>query len=264
MALNPGNDMERNETLAKIYRAAANEAAPARLDAAIRAAARREAGAGPRPLSRLRAWRVPVSLAAMLVLSATLVLMMREEGADRLETAVELAPPREAAAVRPPESQARPAEAQAPASPPRAAQSRVQPPAVNMAPTEPPAAPQAEQKILAGKAELTQPEAPPEPRREVAAMADAARPMMRAAPAPAAVDAAPGRMARSAPAASSEAAALAAPPLWQDLIDQPADKWVQRILEWQRAGRSADAEALVREFIRRFPKQPLPAEIRQP
>jgi hypothetical protein len=52
--------------------------------------------------------------------------------------------------------------------------------------------------------------------------------------------------------------------LWQDLIDQPADKWIQRILEWQRAGRSADAEALVREFVRRFPQQPLPPEIRQP
>ena len=264
MALNPGNDMERDETLAKIYRAAANESAPARLDAAIRAAARREAGAGPRPLSRLRAWRVPVSLAAMLVLSATLVLMMREEGADRLETAVEPAPPREAAAVRLPEPQARPAEAQAPASPPRAAQSRVQPPAANMAPPEPPAVPQAEQKILVGKAELTQPEAPPEPRREVAAMADGARPMMRAVPAPAAADASPGRMARSAPAASPAAAASAAPPLWQDLIDQPADKWIQRILEWQRAGSSADAEILVREFVRRFPDQPLPAEIRKP
>ena len=88
--------------------------------------------------------------------------------------------------------------------------------------------------------------------------------MMRAAPAPAAADAAAGRIARSAPAASTAAVASAVPPLWQDLIDQPADKWVQRILEWQRAGRSADAETLVREFVRRFPDQPLPAEIRKP
>jgi hypothetical protein len=51
--------------------------------------------------------------------------------------------------------------------------------------------------------------------------------------------------------------------LWQDLIDQPSDKWIQRILEWQRAGRSADAVALVREFRRRFPEQSLPAEIHQ-
>ena len=264
MALNSGNDMERDESLDRLYRATAAEQPPARFDAAIRAAARREAGAGPRSLSRLRTWQVPVSLAAVLVLSATLVLMMREEGADRLESAVEPASPRVAAPVRPPEPQARPAEAQAPASPPRAAQSRVQPPAANMAPPKLPEVPQAEQKILAGKAELTQPEAPPEPRREVAAMADGARPMMRAAPAPAAADAPTGRMARSAPAASPAAAASAAPPLWQDLIDQPADKWIQRILEWQRAGRSADAEALVREFVRRFPQQPLPAEIRQP
>lgn len=262
MALNSGNDREHDELLAKRYREAANESPPARLDAAIRAAARREAGAGPRPLSRLRAWRVPVSLAAVLVLSATLVLMMREEGADRLETAVEPVPPRAVAPERPAELQPRPAEAQAPASPSRAPQSRAQPPAADMTPPAPLAAPQAEQKVLAGNA--VPPESSPEPRREVAAMAETARPMISAAPAPAAADAdaAAGRMARSAPAAA--AVASAAPPLWQDLIDQPADKWIQRILEWQRAGRSADAEALVREFVRRFPQQPLPPEIRQP
>ena len=114
------------------------------------------------------------------------------------------------------------------------------------------------------------PEATPEPPASLAAeaplpapvLADPPAPPALAAPAPAAADSAAGRMARSAPAAAT--VALAAPPLWQDLIDQPADKWIQRILEWQRAGRSADAEALVREFVRRFPQQPLPPEIRQP
>ncbi len=260
MALNSGNDREHDELLAKRYREAANEAPPVRLDAAIRAAARREAGAGPRPLSRLRAWRVPVSLAAVLVLSATLVLMMREEGTDQLETAVEPVSPGAVAPERPAEPQALPAEALTPASPSRAPQSRAQSPAADIAPPAPLVAPQVEQKILAGNA--VPPESSPEPRLEVAAMAEMARPMMSAAPAPAAADSAAGRMARSAPAAAT--VALAAPPLWQDLIDQPADKWIQRILEWQRAGRSADAEALVREFVRRFPQQPLPPEIRQP
>ena len=190
-------------------------------------------------------------------LSATLVLMMREEGADRLETAVEPLPPRAVAPDRPAEPQAR-TEAQAPASPSRAPQSRAQLPATDIAPPAPQAAPQIEQKVLAGNAVPA--ESPPEPRREVAAMSETARPMMSAAPATA--DAAAGRIARSAPAAA--AVASAPPPLWKDLIDQPADKWIQRILEWQRAGRSADAEALVREFVRRFPQQPLPPEIRQP
>jgi hypothetical protein len=264
MALKSGNEMEHDESLAGLYREASNEVPPARFDEAIRAAARREAGAGPRSLSRLRAWRVPVSLAAVVVLSATLVLMMREEGADRLETALEPALRAAVAPERPAEPQARSAEAQTPAAPPRAPQSPVRPPAADIPPPAPLAAPQAEQKVLAGNAGPALPEAPPEPRREVAAMADAARPMMRAAPAPAAADAAAGRIARSAPAASTAAVASAVPPLWQDLIDQPADKWVQRILEWQRAGRSADAETLVREFVRRFPDQPLPAEIRKP
>lgn len=264
MALKSGNEMEHDESLTGLYREASNEAPPARFDEAIRAAARREAGAGPRSLSRPRAWRVPVSLAAVVVLTATLVLMMREEGADRLESAFEPVLPQAAAPVTPPEPQDRPVAAQAPASPPRAPQSRVQSSAAPLAPSALPTAPQAEQKVLAGNSEQALSEAPPEARREVATMADAARPMMRAAPAPAATDAAAGRMARSAPSASAPAVASAAPPLWQDLIDQPADKWVQRILEWQRAGRSADAEALVREFLRRFPQQPLPAEIRQP
>lgn len=249
MALNSGDEMEHDESLAKVYRAAANEAPPARLDAAIRAASRRQAGAGPRPLSGLRTWRVPVSLAAMLVLSATLVLMMREEGADPLETALEPAPLRELAPGRPFEPQARSADAQAPLPPPPAAQSRVRPPAADIAPPASLAAPPTAQKVFAGNAEPTPLAAPPEPRREVAAMAEAARPMMRSAP---------------APAASPAAAASAAPPLWQDLIDQPSDKWIQRILEWQRAGRSADAVVLVREFRRRFPEQSLPAEIHQP
>ena len=58
MALNSGNDRERDELLAKRYREAANESPPARLDAAIRAAARREAGCRRRrrtPQNRLPA-----------------------------------------------------------------------------------------------------------------------------------------------------------------------------------------------------------------
>ena len=65
--------------------AAAREEPPARLDAAILAAARREAGARPRPLgSLLRGWRVPVSIAAVVVMSMSLVMLVREEGGDRL------------------------------------------------------------------------------------------------------------------------------------------------------------------------------------
>src|SRR5690606_14950444 len=60
----------------------------AELDDAIRAAARREVAAGPRRAG-IRRWTVPVSLAAVVVLSVSVVTMMREQGADQLESMVE-------------------------------------------------------------------------------------------------------------------------------------------------------------------------------
>jgi hypothetical protein len=133
MPLN-AKDGERDRGLDRAYGAAAREEPPARLDAAILAAARREVGARPRPLSsRLRTWRVPVSIAAVVVMSVSLVMLVREEGGDRLmdsgvpaSRSVEPASPppaRDSAISRerraPPEERAEPA-AQDPASGPPA------------------------------------------------------------------------------------------------------------------------------------------------
>jgi hypothetical protein len=67
------------------YRASSEEP-PAALDDAIRAAARREVGTRPRlagsPFSG--SWRVPVSIAAVVVVSATLIVMLVERDAHRL------------------------------------------------------------------------------------------------------------------------------------------------------------------------------------
>ncbi len=96
---------DRDPGLDRLYGAAPRDEPPARLDAAIQAAARREVGARPRPLSALRRWRVPVSIAAVLVLSASLVMLMKEEGGHDL-------------LMQPgPGDFARPAEAPAPPSP---------------------------------------------------------------------------------------------------------------------------------------------------
>ena len=96
MALNR-NDMDRDPGLDRVYALGEREEPPARLDDAIRAAARREVGARPALQGKTRrAWYVPVSLAAVLVLSVTLVTLMREEGADRFD----VPPP---AAVPPPD-----------------------------------------------------------------------------------------------------------------------------------------------------------------
>jgi hypothetical protein len=82
----PG-DAERDPRLDRLYHEASREEPPAHLDAAILAAAHREAGARPRPLSaRLHAWRVPVSIAAVVVLSVSLVTLVREEGGGELDS----------------------------------------------------------------------------------------------------------------------------------------------------------------------------------
>jgi hypothetical protein len=82
-----GGDAERDPRLDRLYREVPCEEPPARLDAAILAAAHREAGARPRAASaRLHAWRVPVSVAAVVMLSVSVVTLVREEGGDKLDS----------------------------------------------------------------------------------------------------------------------------------------------------------------------------------
>lgn len=84
------NDSERDARLTAIYRAAADDAPPRALDAAILAAARREVGARPRPagFAFSNSWRTSLSIAAVLVLSVSLVTLLREEAPELV------APPR--------------------------------------------------------------------------------------------------------------------------------------------------------------------------
>lgn len=264
MALTPGPDPERDERLAQAYGAGAHEAPPAHLDDAIRAAARRAVAARPRSSTRLHAWRAPAALAAVVVLSVTVAVMMREQGADRLEPLPPAVAPQEA--LPPPApvtdarqgSTARPAPAAAPESPVAAPA----PPVAALERSRPASQPAAK----AGLSVESQQEVavvPPAPVREPA-MADAARDTasantsarMRAAPQAEAW----APMAPTRPAAMSAAAPASA--LWQDLLGAPAEKWIQRIVDWRRGGRGADADALAAEFRRRFPERQLPDEAR--
>lgn len=81
------NDMERDARLAALYRAAAQNEPPAALDAAIRAAARRAVSSKPRLAGSLfsRSWGVPVSIAAVIVLSVSIVTVIREEAPEIVE-----------------------------------------------------------------------------------------------------------------------------------------------------------------------------------
>ena len=276
--MNPGPDMEHDPQLAEIYRAGAGAGAgaeagpPARLDDAIRAAARREVKAGPRR-SGLRRWQLPLSLAAVLVLSVTVVTQMREQGADRPEAL--LLPPANVQPRLAEPSRADPAPPQMTAIPKAEVSRRDKPtfvpdrpaaPAIQTPTEPPPSAKTSEQKMMAAPAES--PAVPAGVDTAPAAAEDAAgarlerqapRSLVRSAPAPLA-----DRPAGSSAAVPARSAVMAAPDpaAWRDLVTAPPERWIERIVELRRAGKTADADALAAEFGRRFPAQHLPAEAR--
>jgi len=279
---NMTGDLERDPRLEKAYRAGAHEEPPAHLDAAIRAAARRAVGAGPVGAMRFRNWSVPLSLAAVVVLSVTVVTMMRDEGGDRWEAPSSPAMTEKTAPLLPeavPElggnrladrlDQAIPAEPQQSATLPGA--SRPAPARVAPEPALPPAAEMAQRarKSAAPRAkiaadEVARAEEDKEARRErmQSAPTAAPQPQLRSAP-PASGDTAAGY--GSTAESSPPVAALTDAPqsrLWKDLIHQPPEKWIQRITELHRAGKTADADALAVEFRRRFPGERLPVDVR--
>jgi hypothetical protein len=278
MTRNP--DMEHDPQLAATYRAGANAEPPAHLDDAIRAAARREVAAGPRRAG-IRRWAVPVSLAAVLVLSVSVVTMMREQGADRLDSLT--LPPAETPAARmqsetmqseivkresaePPTAAAPEAMPKRRSAPPPAA-APVPPAAQAEAPAPAPAlsgrAAEAERSVADSRAKAMAAESSrvedSAARREYAP-----QPQLRSAPAPMA-DAVGGAGASAAKPAAPATAMSTAPAksvLWQDLIKEPPEKWVQRIAELRRTGQTAAADALVAEFRRRFPDARVPEDLR--
>jgi hypothetical protein len=97
----PDDNLARDPRLSRLLEAAGGEEPPAALDAAILAAARREVGArphvvdvgdstaqAPQPVAldtrAKRNWYVPVSIAAVLVMSASLVMVVHEEKSDEI------------------------------------------------------------------------------------------------------------------------------------------------------------------------------------
>ncbi len=227
MALNEHNPgasggVERDPLLDRAYRGAATEEPPARLDAAILAAARREAGARPRPLgAALHAWRIPMSIAAVVVLSVSLVTLIGEEGG----VSIEPSPP---PAVAPPVAQSRPA-AELDS---RKQLMKEQVSGSARAPSAPlpaPATPRQDAPVALSKSE---PAAAPEARRERAA------------------------------SASGRLAVEEQQPVWRGYEQEPPWRWLERIEELRRLGQRTEAESMLAEFRRRFPGHPLPPGLR--
>ena len=280
---------ERDPRIERLYREAARQEPPAHLDAAILAAARREAGAGPRSLaSTLRRWQVPISIAAVVVVSASLVILMQEEEGKRDE----------AAAVRAiPVPADQPAAPPAPDAPPAIAKEAVRraPEAtVSVRPalrddreararSEVHARPQPEAAAPAapGAGDLAPPAGKRSPQpflgapstgeqesvaRSAAGRATADR-TARAEVAPSEVQSAPPRaeVRRVAPVAGALATKPSEqdrPPVWHGFEMEPPEKWLQRIEELKVQGREAEAQEMLAEFRRRFPEHPLPSSLR--
>lgn len=286
----PGN-ADRDPGLDRLYRAAGGEHPPAHLDAAILAAAHREAGARPqsRPTA-LRRWHVPVSIAAVVVLSVTLVTLVNEEGGEPL---MQASPP--PAPAEPPGAQpVRPVPALPEAErvrPPAAASATVRPAPRGEIHAEAPVAlgkmadsaaggvapvPLQEQGAGAASAPDAAARSQPQPFRDVPVPAEryAAAPRaasaedvgarakaaagrgvapMAAAPAPESARA--GAMAQARKEAVADSGKV---PVWQGFESEPPQKWLERIAELKRQERAAEAEGMLAEFKRRFPSHPLP------
>jgi len=284
MALNERDT--RDPRLERLYREAASEAPPAHLDAAILAAARRDVGARPRSLSTaLRRWQVPVSIAAVVVVGVSLVTLMMEEGVDRLG---EIGIPPVTAPADKPVSELKQAPPAAAAT--GAAQQQVE----SQARAEQEASrDDSKRAVDLGKMEATSPRtgdsaansgmgaAAPSPAAEPFPKPLAAPPLLaqeRAATAPTdtvtasrpeAASPAPGERRSTAPATDvpqpkimaramvAKPAASDRQPVWQGLEKEPPEKWVVRIEELIREGRTAEAEEMRAEFKRRFPDHSL-------
>jgi len=288
----------RDPRLDEAYRQTTRDEPPAELDERIRAAARRAVDARPQSLPARAAadrrrswsvrWRVPLSIAATVLIAATLTLMVQEE---------ERRPREEAPA--PATSTDR---MSAPAAKPEAARRDASPSSSGTSTTsmpQSPAVPLEEQRSS------TRPSAPTPPqslekRREQAVEAERnaapTAPPSAAAPSGAAASAADGAASRAAQPASEAVTALppkaAAPPpamapaapepanrlsqpLSRDreLGDRPAramresplarspEEWIAEIRRLKAQGREADATAELAEFRRRYPDYVLPTDL---
>ncbi|HUP94789.1 MAG TPA: hypothetical protein VM164_07765 [Burkholderiales bacterium] len=297
---------EQDERIAGLYRRISVEDPPPYLDARIAEAARLDPGSG---VARKRRewwilWRVPFAVAAVALVSVSLVSLMMEHGGGELTLAPgdsQLRAPTVDAMPVP--SQAQP-EMQPQRDQPTTAQSQSQtgasgynktdavaerralaressrarerpaasPPAVVLAPEPPPAAPPTAMRDAATISERSA------VRAEIGAAAGArdlqkeqAQPMPAPAQAPAPLQSRAATAATAAPAArafkradsvESEAAlASAVSKLIVELSGRPPAEWLERVATLRREARRPEADALLDEFRRRYPDQPIPADL---
>lgn len=270
--LEPGGDQE-DTRIAQLYREASIDEPPARLHAAVRAAARGavDGRSTEKPSSWWTLWRVPFAVAAVAVVSASLVTLVMEESGERVA---------EVTAPAPRHDEERPSTAEPEsnreilADAPVADKQRRSPPAAHRSPSPavmPPSplsesAPasqveheQALTPLALGQGSavaLPTPEADTRPSTEPKMSTGSVRERaaMRAAPATA-----PATRADRAEAARQSPPDIAA--LKTELEKEPPARWIERIGTLRREGRRLEADALLAEFKRRYPEELVPSAI---
>ena len=298
MAVNDAHpdSSDRDAHIAALYRQAAREEPPARLDQSVRRSAREIAGT-PAVRHPWR-WHLPLAAAAVAIVSASLVTLMLEQGPDHVQpqpdstrsTVQKRAHPQAGPLAEP----SGPTTAESPEA--RGAQSvetkrqSARPSYRKDVPPVPQAADQHGSQV-AGEAQSSRSEidtrensspgevTPSTPRvgggLASAPFGSAAR-VEQAPPTPAPTEASPPERIGTAPAAKplqrqvSPAASMerrdtktATVPesLLSGLEGRPPSAWFERILELRKQERRADAEVLLAEFKRRYPHEPLPAAL---
>lgn len=262
-------DDPQDKELAALYRAAAGEQPPAGLDARILAAAReaatppREGIGAPRAGAWLKRWRIPVALAATVLMTSTLTLMVRDNAVDDLSP---VAPVPRIEARKTDAAPPAPATISAPAAAREsAATARPSPQPATGAPERTPAndglaARRMERAATpVGATGNLESAVKDEPRPSVAAKsAGPTAGATAAAPAAALSDPA---AARADSAASAESAARSAQ---SERAGESPERWLAGIRALRQQGRIAEAEESLAQFRKRYPQFPLPEDMRQP
>lgn len=243
--------------LSDLYRAAPAENPPERLDAAIQAAARRAAGARPRAAggALLRAWRVPLSIAAVLVMSVSMVtLTVRHKGGQLMEPPLPAGAPALSSEATTAAATAGGAGTAGKAASVTAAKSTVAGDSRKSAVADvvEPARPSGAAVSKPQEASVASTGVPP-PQAFVPSAAPAA-------PAESRVAAAQEEQAGGAPSRALARPSPAAPPvaaLARELETQPPEKWLDKILILRQQGRTREADELLAEFRKRHPNHPV-------
>lgn len=266
--------------LGALYRTAAQEAPSPGLDARILAAARdaatppREATATLRPKSWMQRWHIPVALAATVLMTLTMTLLVREHDVDGDET---MRP--QPAAVERKSGAAAPTASAAPAEPASIAPAS---PAQQMAPrqsiaetervrSDTSAATERRAKAAAppredrGEANTAKDQLADRPTEEPRSPPQSGRAAERITPSVTESTAGAAAM-RSAPAAASASASAKSVtrPALSGTLERGPEQWLEEIRQLRREGRATEAEARLAEFRNRYPQFLLPEDLKQP